>query len=664
MGQPTTRTQRSSCTPRTSDSAAGQGQHSLRGVNVLMRHAGLTADDLDEVILAGAFGSYIDPAGAIAIGLVPDVGPEAIRAVGNAAGHGARMCLLSLTGAGAGHGLAGAGVLCGTVGGPGLPGRIRIRHGLSGAVVTGRLSAPYTAPLESHRPAARGIASGSRGDGMRRVAHGSASRHSDGGRPIASGSTNNAVRCANGHSAADGGRAAAAADVNLRAGGPIGRVTATPTASPVITAPPDFAPPPAAPGAAATPVSIQADLERALELLQGGDLEEARKVFEAAAEAVPDDPRPLMGMALADQFAGDLEGALAEATRAVELAPEFLPALITRADIHLALGNAAAAAEDYTAAIRIEPLNATAHLGHGRSLAAQGDLAGAVDALTRAIDIAGNNPAYLIERARLYLAMETIDAAISDLEQAKAASPDDPRPALVLALTLQGNGELDRALAEATYAVEIAPEFLPALFTRGDIRLALGDAMGAAEDYGAAARIDPLNPLAHAGQAQALRAQGDVAGAIEALTRALDIAGDSPDYLAERARLHLDLQNVEPALADLERAVAAAPERVGIRLLYADVLRFAERLDDALAVVSALIEDEPGLPLAYELRASIRMSLGDEPGALEDLAAAIEIDPSDASAYARAPCCTTRPSATRRRLPTTTGRWNYGALTR
>lgn len=67
------------------------------GVNVLMRHASLTADDLDEVILAGAFGSYIDPVGAIAIGLVPDVGKESIRAVGNAAGHGARMCLLSLT---------------------------------------------------------------------------------------------------------------------------------------------------------------------------------------------------------------------------------------------------------------------------------------------------------------------------------------------------------------------------------------------------------------------------------------------------------------------------------------------------------------------------------------------------------------------------------------
>ena len=166
--------------------------------------------------------------------------------------------------------------------------------------------------------------------------------------------------------------------------------------------------------------------------------------------------------------------------------------------------------------------------------------------------------------------------------------------------------------------MDVAPEYLPALFTRGDIRLALGDATGAADDYGAAARIDPLNPQAHAGQALALDAQGDTEGAVEALTRALDIVGEDPEYLADRALLHLDLENTESALADLERAVAAAPERVGVRLLYADVLRFAQRLDDALAVTSALIEDEPGLPLAYELRASIRMALGDEAGALED----------------------------------------------
>ena len=48
-------------------------------------------------MLAGAFGSYIDPAQALAIGLLPPVPEEAVEAIGNAAGHGARMCLLSLT---------------------------------------------------------------------------------------------------------------------------------------------------------------------------------------------------------------------------------------------------------------------------------------------------------------------------------------------------------------------------------------------------------------------------------------------------------------------------------------------------------------------------------------------------------------------------------------
>jgi uncharacterized 2Fe-2S/4Fe-4S cluster protein (DUF4445 family) len=67
------------------------------GVEVVLREAGLSAGDLDDVVLAGAFGSYIDPASALAIGLIPDLPVEKVRGVGNAAGHGSRMCLLSLT---------------------------------------------------------------------------------------------------------------------------------------------------------------------------------------------------------------------------------------------------------------------------------------------------------------------------------------------------------------------------------------------------------------------------------------------------------------------------------------------------------------------------------------------------------------------------------------
>ena len=63
------------------------------GARLLMNRSG--AERIDHVVLAGAFGSYIDPHYALVLGLIPDVAPEQISAVGNAAGDGARIALLN-----------------------------------------------------------------------------------------------------------------------------------------------------------------------------------------------------------------------------------------------------------------------------------------------------------------------------------------------------------------------------------------------------------------------------------------------------------------------------------------------------------------------------------------------------------------------------------------
>lgn len=65
------------------------------GIEVLLKRSGLSPDDLDEIILAGAFGSYLDVNSAIAIGLLPDVPIGRIHQVGNAAGMGAKQALIS-----------------------------------------------------------------------------------------------------------------------------------------------------------------------------------------------------------------------------------------------------------------------------------------------------------------------------------------------------------------------------------------------------------------------------------------------------------------------------------------------------------------------------------------------------------------------------------------
>jgi len=64
------------------------------GAKLMMRRLGVGR--LDKVILAGAFGSYIDKKSALTIGLFPDCPLENIYSVGNAAGDGARIALLNI----------------------------------------------------------------------------------------------------------------------------------------------------------------------------------------------------------------------------------------------------------------------------------------------------------------------------------------------------------------------------------------------------------------------------------------------------------------------------------------------------------------------------------------------------------------------------------------
>jgi len=65
------------------------------GWSLLVEELGLEPRDIQQVLLAGSFGSYLSPASAIRIGLVPKVSVLRIVSAGNVAGEGAKMVLLS-----------------------------------------------------------------------------------------------------------------------------------------------------------------------------------------------------------------------------------------------------------------------------------------------------------------------------------------------------------------------------------------------------------------------------------------------------------------------------------------------------------------------------------------------------------------------------------------
>jgi uncharacterized 2Fe-2S/4Fe-4S cluster protein (DUF4445 family) len=66
------------------------------GWTLLLEELGLQQSDVQQVLLAGSFGSYLSPAAAVRIGLVPKIPVLRIVSAGNVAGEGAKMSLLSV----------------------------------------------------------------------------------------------------------------------------------------------------------------------------------------------------------------------------------------------------------------------------------------------------------------------------------------------------------------------------------------------------------------------------------------------------------------------------------------------------------------------------------------------------------------------------------------
>ena len=65
------------------------------GWSLLLEEMGVEPGDVQQVLLAGSFGSYLSPGNAVRIGLVPKLPVLRIVSAGNVAGEGAKMTLLS-----------------------------------------------------------------------------------------------------------------------------------------------------------------------------------------------------------------------------------------------------------------------------------------------------------------------------------------------------------------------------------------------------------------------------------------------------------------------------------------------------------------------------------------------------------------------------------------
>jgi tetratricopeptide (TPR) repeat protein len=198
--------------------------------------------------------------------------------------------------------------------------------------------------------------------------------------------------------------------------------------------------------------------------------------------------------------AGDRERAEVAFEHALEMAPDLAEA---RAGLGVALrtgGRAVQALEQFDAAVAADPDLAEGHSGRGEALLALGDAAAGEAALADSLRVDPDQVAARLVRAR-FLARGAV----------------------------RGSGEerrllLDRARRDLLHAVEARPGVALVHHDLGWVSWLQGDAVGAAESYARAARLDPAMAEAWLGACVALEAAGRRGEAEDACERCAEAA--------------------------------------------------------------------------------------------------------------------------------------------
>jgi tetratricopeptide (TPR) repeat protein len=194
-------------------------------------------------------------------------------------------------------------------------------------------------------------------------------------------------------------------------------------------------------------------------------------------------------------------------------------------------------------------------------------------------------------------------------------------------------GELDRAVAEFTKAIDINPQLAFLFVNRSLAYTSKGDTDRAIADANKAIEIDPNVAMAYASRSAAHGRSGDMDRALADAVRAVEIDPRLVFGYMARSDAYASRGDTDRALADAIKAVETNPTMVETYSHRAWV--HVERGDHDLAIADAskAIEINSRHASAYAVRGAAYLVKGDNDRALADTSKAIELDPRSAYAH-------------------------------
>ena len=342
--------------------------------------------------------------------------------------------------------------------------------------------------------------------------------------------------------------------------------------------------------------------------LQRGDFAEAVADFTQVLRIAPANATAYTRRGEAHRLRGDLERAVADVGEALRLAPESTPSHLARAVAWIHLGEYDRAIDDFTEILRDDPNDPNALHQRGHAHLKRGDRERGIEDFTAALRIFSSRSvgtALVPVRKPVRSAKVTLpsvgDVCPENHEEEPSDGEIDPTPIEDLcrrgAEHLQG-GQIDRAIAAFTEAIE----------------------------------FDPENADAYSGRGKAYRAKGKGRKAIADFTRGVQFAPQVAENWHWRGQIYAQIGQPNRAIADYTEALRLDPSFVAAYISRALIHARRNDFAEAIADASEAIRLDPEAARAYFIRGVAHSGQGNHDVAIADFDEVLRLDPNDAVA--------------------------------
>lgn len=241
-------------------------------------------------------------------------------------------------------------------------------------------------------------------------------------------------------------------------------------------------------------------------------------------------------------------------------------------------------------------------------------------------------PADQLSEITASLRARQFDQALHFLDPALKANPKNAQLWTLRGIALSGKGDKNAASIAFHHALELSPDYLPALegaaqieYDRGgkDVPVLLQRIL----------RLRPQDPTSHAMLAVIAARRGDCAGAVPHFEQSGSLIDSQPGALQQYGACLIQLKQPDKAVAVFQRVLAQSNDDKNARCRLASVEIMARRPQDAIETLQPLLHANSSDPEVVELAASAYEKLGDTPEAVRLLREAIVANPHNVNLY-------------------------------